>query len=404
MTKNNYRSIASLILILFFCHSCQQKSNSRQEAENYIQIHRGSEKQSIDTEKIFSQVKFLKLESREDLLIADIFKIIIRNEKVFLFDFQQAVIFAFDLKGHFLFKIDKPDNGIDEKFKYLVDFEVSPFDGKIVLVDYNAFKLYFYDDAGQYLGERKNNYYAQNIFPVSRDKWVIKNGESDSPKTPNVIYYTDSAFNLSGKTLLKEVLPINSVISTSKPFFNYQNSIRFVHGLGNQIYSLEDEELKVFMDIDFGENEIPTKLLTSNKPREVIPAFQTGINAGMLAKYLETDDFILFDYYRGGNDAERGRRTTLFSKEAKRPVFSARGLKNSHGNFNVKWPVEVYDNYFVSSMNFYDFFENNYKVIQDQNRMSVSPQFGWMENWQSVISSSMAYDSPILVFTKFASQ
>jgi hypothetical protein len=392
----------SLILSLFL--ACENHKQSRVLDESFselsINVNKANQTSSWDATKALKDSRFLKLESKEGLLISGVYKVIVQDDRVYLFDKRLNTIFVYNINGKFLFKIDGPNNGHGDGFQYLMDFAVSQEEEEILAIDYNARKIFVFNSLGEFKKAIKTEYFAKNIFELASGQWIMKNGETESPETPNVVYFLNDDFELTGKSFLKETIKGNSTIGDVSPFFNYRGITKFAYGLGNKIYDVNSEGVKLNSFIDFGGNEIPDDRLENTPLRQLLPEFRSGKNAGLISNYLETDDQIFFSFLQGGNQQIAGRKAMFFSKKENEVKIVTRKIMHPKG-FIIPWPQEISDECYVSILTFNDLFENDETVFNDQSRRtSVSKEFGWVEDIEQLLPSVNELDSPILMFYK----
>jgi hypothetical protein len=104
----------------------------------------------------FSSIELIPLETSPDVLIAGITKIINHQDKWYMMDKPQSIIFVFDRTGKFLFKIDKKGQGPGE-YAFISNFNINPFTGKLELLDPSG-RLNIYDLSGNYIETKRIEY------------------------------------------------------------------------------------------------------------------------------------------------------------------------------------------------------------------------------------------------------
>jgi hypothetical protein len=114
----NIEYILGILLLLFSCQTNHIPGNETVKIEL-----KNEETVSLIADGIFESVKYVPLQTEENVLIADIKKVKIVNDKIYLFDNKQESIFIFDRDGRFLRKFQKKGRGSGEYFE-LMDFEV----------------------------------------------------------------------------------------------------------------------------------------------------------------------------------------------------------------------------------------------------------------------------------------
>lgn len=98
------------------------------------------------------QIVYVPLETKEECLIGEVEKIIVKQDKIFVADFTVSkTLFVFDMQGKFLFKINKRGKGPGEYIQFH-DFDVN-IDGSIYLWDINLCKFIICDSTGTFVRE-----------------------------------------------------------------------------------------------------------------------------------------------------------------------------------------------------------------------------------------------------------
>lgn len=399
---NNKKNI--ILLLFFFVSGCWSLDESEaliNEVPKYvISIKDINQTSGWNASGALNDMRFLKLQSIERLLITGTYKLEISGQRVHIFDRRINTIFVFDLNGKFLHKIEGSNNGYNERFEYLMDFAVSKVSKDVVTIDYNARKLYLFDSLGKMKKEVKTDYFISNIFEISDDLWVIKNRNTDSPDTPYVLYFLDKDLNLLEKAFLRETISANSDISDVSPFFNYQGETRFSYGLGNKIFNVSKSGVTINSIADFGPNAIDNDILQKTPLRQLMTEFRSSKNAGIIGDYLETEDQVFFSFLQGGEEMYRGRKAMFYSKTHQVVKVVTKKIKHDSG-FNIPWPQTVYQGNYVSVFNFYNFFEDNSQIFNDKSRRdSTNKSFGWFNSFQELLPLVNEPDSPILMFYK----
>jgi hypothetical protein len=401
--KTSFSVIIFLSLLFIACGDLDQTDDINNEEPNYLITVKGVNQTSgWNSSSALKDMRFLKLQSKDGLLISGTYKLVISGRRVYLFDRRINVIFVFGLDGKFLYKIDGPNNGYAERFEYLMDFAISEVSKDVVTIDYNARKLYLFDSLGRLKKEFKSDYFASNIFEIADGIWAIKNRGTDSPETPHVLYFLDDEFGLLDKSFIEETIMGNSDISDVNPFFDYQGETRLSYGLGNKIYNVSLSGVSLNSIVDFGTNDISSEILQKTPLRQLMPEFKRGKNAGLIGDYMETEDQIFFSFYQGGEENYRGRKGIFYSKTDRQVKVVTKRIRHDLG-FSIPWPQTVSDGYYVSVFDFYSFFEEDPQVFNARSRRdSVSKEFGWLDSFEELLPLINEPDSPVLMFYKLA--
>ena len=143
--------------ILFLSCSNKSKQYSLDDASIIIDIDLVKEEPLR-----LNQIKFIPLETTLECLIGNADKILIKNDKIYVADFDMtSILFVFDLTGKFLAKIAKKGQGPGEYLMFN-DFDVQA-NGDIYMLDGSSNKVRVYDKSGEYLREIKMDFRAMNF-------------------------------------------------------------------------------------------------------------------------------------------------------------------------------------------------------------------------------------------------
>lgn len=129
------------ILLLCSCRQEKQVSSNGFPIDRVISIDLKS-KQKIS--EVITSIDYLVLEDSDEAFLKGINNVRIHNGKIYIHDFRQAKIVAFDMQGNFLFAINNKGEGPRE-YLFLNSFSVDNehiyaivYNGKEALYTYNA--------------------------------------------------------------------------------------------------------------------------------------------------------------------------------------------------------------------------------------------------------------------------
>lgn len=194
----------------------------------------------------FRSIELIPLETSPDILIAAITKIAVHQDNYYMLDPLQCIIFVFDKKGQFLFKIDKKGQGAGE-YSFIQDFTINPFSGNLeILEPYGA--VHIYDLLGNYIEKKRIAYpgfrVAHTLAALDSNIYV-----SHSLFEPKKILY----FNLDKQKLLNEEFEEDrSLGAFSNNPYQYQDEWFFFRPVHPVVYKIGKEQLEVAFQFDFG--------------------------------------------------------------------------------------------------------------------------------------------------------
>ena len=298
-----------LFLSLLIMQSCnRQKSSGASLTDVSILIDLDSVKRAPLK---LADIRYIPLETSKECLIGNADKVLIRNGKIYVADFYQAMsLFVFDLEGKFLFKIARRGQGPGEYIRFR-DFDIHS-NGDIYIFDQSGKKILILDQEGKYLRTVMSDYYFQNFCVVGEKMYWAK--FSDGEKFADLAVYNmmneRTTFLLKDKKFLHN---INVNFSTYK-FYCSPDNIYYSPQFSEIIYSLKENG--IFPAI--GIKNLPVPL------EEVIEKLEHE-QSNIQMKYLfdekiflenvyiyETDSFISIGYKRGIY-----QNTLLYNKHSK---------------------------------------------------------------------------------------
>ena len=125
-----------LCFMVFVCYSCgnqDDKTVSQNVCDIILAVDLDLENDNVSFYDLFESVSLIQLETKENVLLHRIDKIIFHNDSIFIMDKKQGTIFLFDSKGRYLNKLSKQGNGPDEYFD-LSDFAINSYTNNLELL------------------------------------------------------------------------------------------------------------------------------------------------------------------------------------------------------------------------------------------------------------------------------
>lgn len=177
-------------------------------------------------------IKIIAPETTDESLIGTITNLSIVHDTLFIVDAWKArAIFAFDLSGKFLYKIEKIGKGPGE---YQSINSIQFTNEQILILDWTTWKFIRYDLKGNLLSEHLiaggAEYFAQ---PANGPMILVQ--QRYSKKNPCRLKFIDSTFNI-----LQTAFPFKNTrdIASSRPIVD-KNKILFFYPLCDTIYEIE---------------------------------------------------------------------------------------------------------------------------------------------------------------------
>jgi hypothetical protein len=251
------------LVCLLFCCSCQQTkqkdaSNNEQSSHN-AGVDRHSEHRVLPVNldsptrmplsDYFESIALIPLETKDDVLIAQLSKLLYHEDRFYVLDKRQSIVFIFDGDGRYLFKIDRRGQGPGE-YPFLSDMQINPSTNHLDLLCAMGF-LYEYDLSGRFI----RTHHVTTDYLRATHEFI--------PLNENTVFffaafhhpYRGVWYNLSKKEIAKETYQENQILGSmfnNSCFYFYNQSWYFYRPFDRQIFRVENENMPVAYTWDFG--------------------------------------------------------------------------------------------------------------------------------------------------------
>ena len=205
-------------------------------------------------------VKYLKLEDKDEALLAYVNKMVCREEKIYLGDFSNHKIVVYDTIGRFQYVIDRQGRGSGE-YLQIKSFAVD--DSCLYVLDTFLPGLHVFDNrTGAYVAKKKMAFIAWDFETLSRGRMIFtfcffKDGHLPPSQPSYRLLITDNDLNIIQRLLPfeEEGDPIGKEVyftsNDREVVFNWCMNDSFV------ILDKANPDSLRRIRIDFGVNQIP---------------------------------------------------------------------------------------------------------------------------------------------------
>lgn len=111
---------------------------------------------NISIDELILEYDTIRLEAKEDSYISDISKMEILDDRIYIWDYKQRIIFIFSSKGDFISKISDRGEGPNQYIS-INSFEVNHKNKEIILSDSFSNRIFIYDTDGKQIKVIKSN-------------------------------------------------------------------------------------------------------------------------------------------------------------------------------------------------------------------------------------------------------
>ena len=362
------RDIVIIVIFLTFGYVYISCSGNKSSISNDIEIINIDYK-NITSEKLYidefvEDSKILLLEANDNCLIAEISKIIINDNRIYIVDQNLKAIFLFDMNGKFLKKINAIGRAGNE---YLGITDVEIINEKLFIFDHMTGKLLSYrkDDFSFLSSQFINSIWGNNILNINDNLFFINN-RSGSDLGSYFIY------KMNDNNDFTCYLPFSENINTWSldQYCVKEDSCGYFYFTPfDTIYQYNDDKAFPKYFINFGKNKMPENIITDDAEEALLASFKSekirGIN-----KFIPLGSKLLITY-----DNNKGNYFTIYEKETLNTSTYNNVLSEKYA-FPLN-QVSRIDQYLVSNItanSFVFYYDNtnidkldsvNYKLIND---------------------------------------
>lgn len=276
-----------------------------------------------DTESLFSSNKLIGLETKEESLLGVICKVMLYQERLYIFSKNPEKLLVFDISGKFLFKIGRFGNGPGE-FALLSDFSIDKGNDELLILDMKKDQIFRYDMQGNYLGrvglpfsvvlfEHIQKYYwlhpSKNSDRESGSYWHLWDGENIHDKFFN--YSNNRNGNL-------DQMHKNSVYKGNLTFWEPFNDT--IYHINQNAKDSSQRTSKAFgykSYVDFGTEKLDKKIWKMNLASKFDYLGKVKNKCTWVNNVIETEDIIYFTFV-----SPKGPLNAFYDKQSNHTVLS----------------------------------------------------------------------------------
>lgn len=371
-------SASIIIICLISCDSTQSADRIDESRATTIKI--ATNNGTPDLDSIVRNHKFTRLETSEECLVGEVYKLSCRNEKYYILDRHlQKALFVFDEEGKFRNRIGRRGRGPGE-FIEPTDFIVS--DSSVTVFGMFGHKLLYYNPDGTFIRSVRLPYSIYEI-ESGRDGSVIYAVGGDNSKCDSLKNYELLEIGPEGDIRAKVYKNKYSMDFSNKyDLQGFDEDVIYKKAFRPAVYMLRDKNLyaKYIFDI----------------PSHALPGDYEKLCRGNFERFIKQyrDEYTYFngqfwetDRYAGiGITAKRMPYLVVYDKDTHRTVSGLVGI-----TFGGNEPDR--NGLFATVMNGpVDVAENRITGVLDQTRLSPGMQaalFGQREE--------TGYANPVIV-------
>ena len=301
-------------VFLYSCDSSKNIDDINNRNSDTIRVNIEDVVESMEYSNIFAKVDYIPLETTPECIIGGIDKMILHENRFFIFDRQTRSIFIFGTDGKFLQKISQFGKGPQE-YSSLSNFFLDIENNRIILDGGSKF-LYFDMNTCMFIKEERK---------------AMNNGASYLGSETFAFYLCNGIWNgkyniyayRQGKEIYRH-LPISKKMegfTFEKEFSFFQpdqeGNVLFAELLNNVVYKLNPDSMALAYYIDFGKNGLPENFLDDFPRQEWEERISKSSYCSNVNCFIKNDHITFFKF----TCRERSTRTLICMKEKKNSFF-----------------------------------------------------------------------------------
>ena len=294
--------ILVIVIGLFSCKKNDTKQNKIVRTSEFTKIQINPKKIEKDNNfiSLFSDsITYIPLETKDDFLIGDIDKIIVKENKIFILDKVSEVIFCFDLQnGNFLYKIDSRGSGPGEYIS-IENFIVDSNDNVLI---YSSSQGIFKYNNGKFIDKIESRIIASDFY-LNKDSSI----NFYTGRLPNESIFNDfpnqyRLVKVNNNKIEENYLPYIyndnylKIPSRMNSFYSLDDTLHLIEYLYQEIYSFHDDILKPKYKFFFTTNNETFNFSQKAESNLLIMEKIKNNDYTMLNSIIESNGYLFLSY------------------------------------------------------------------------------------------------------------
>lgn len=303
MKRLNFYVATFFILLIF---SCNNKTDNHSSTSVCI-----SEKIDIDSlvgsagilySQLYSDVKYIPLETTSTSLIARITKMeILNDEKILVFDNMKGAVCLFGKDGKFLHQIGRKGNGHNE-YTFIKDVAYDKFNDQIIIFDSAKNILMFFDIEGNLLSTLRLSCYPSVFSVVDKEHLCLYLNYSDDiedSSTGHNLLIMDREGGICSKWLEYDRELQHFAPFCENVFFQSEDILYFKPPFSNTIYNVSKNDVTRSFCLDLGKDMITEDWFKgiSGELEDPLSLISKGV---FLYSFYESSDYLFWEVSNRG--------------------------------------------------------------------------------------------------------
>lgn len=375
--------LSIITILLYSCNSGPQQQSVFTAGCDTISIDVKNQEDLFRTSLFIDTIKLIVL-ANQDEQIGKIDFIRINNDIIYAV--SSNTLFAIDLQGNIISKINKRGKG-PEEYVEISNLLFDNKNNKLMIADIVSSKLLVYKPDLQF--ERINpDIIVKDKMGFADDFYYMYFNNKTNLQIDgdyyNIGIYSSNG-KLAGKKFKIDEDNLWFTYSQKHNFYFFNTGAYFIEPFINKIYFLDNGDIKPKYLVDFGEFNLPGNFFRNIESTDIrISNLAASKYAGVIDYFVEMDNYIYFTYV-----IKNDIFNVVYSKK-KKNIISGKTLHDDKFGLPMTLPITGYKDYLVVII---EPFFLHYIVNECKKQYSVEKQEQlWKGKYRLVKELSEKYD------------
>lgn len=249
-----------LLILLGGLSGCQLQ-NQKDINHTLLAVDPDISSSKLPMSALYADLKYVKLETTPQSLIAQVSKIIPLKERLAIVDKESARILLFEKNGRFVASIGKKGNGPDE-FTGIEDVTIDEANNRIYVLDSSGQQLLVFNLQNEYLGRKKTDFITHEIELVNSNllacycDYAANANYEKKDMRPNLFLLDLDKMEETPLLYTPSSISVQEVNSPFSALSSYDKDRAFLFDiLTNSVYIINAEGVAKSYDCNFGDKE-----------------------------------------------------------------------------------------------------------------------------------------------------
>lgn len=324
----------SLFVSFLLCYACQNSTTEKDGLKTiYADITQWTKDRPVDS--YADSVEFIPLETTDSSLIRVINQMIVKDERIYIVDQTQSVVFVFNNDGKFLFKVDKLGRGPDE---YNILQRVKVDEHNICVLGFGELLLYNKEN-GAFI--RKYFIHPKDFSPIdllvdsTSYYFLTAKGNPNQNIQATIVVFDKKDFQLQ-KCYMDPYYFTPRDYAPGKSFIQSPYGILFHQKLNDTVYRLSKEGLEPLFYINCGKHQLTQESYDQLPMDENNQFRKVPYKATFVGGITFFDKYLYFECTQDlGGNGDLGAYHCFYSLENQQMTIFNNDDRNPHNKYHT---------------------------------------------------------------------